>query len=56
MESSDDIKSKFGQLRAFGSVGWAFGVLIVGFVISLTEHIKLYIPKFDVSPPILSIP
>lgn len=34
MESSDDIKSKFGQLRAFGSVGWAFGVLIVGFVIS----------------------
>ena len=34
MESSDDIKSRFGQLRAFGSVGWAFGVLIVGFVIS----------------------
>ena len=34
MESSDDIKVKFGQLRAFGSVGWAFGVLIVGFVIS----------------------
>ena len=34
MENIDDIKSKFGQLRAFGSVGWAFGVLIVGFVIS----------------------
>ena len=34
MESSNDIKSRFGQLRAFGSVGWAFGVLIVGFVIS----------------------
>ncbi len=34
MENVDDIKSKFGQLRAFGSIGWAFGVLIVGFVIS----------------------
>ena len=34
IRDSNDIKSRFGQLRAFGSVGWAFGVLIVGFVIS----------------------
>lgn len=33
-ENIDDVKSKFGQLRAFGSIGWAFGVLTVGFVIS----------------------
>lgn len=34
MEDTDEIKSKYGQLRAFGSIGWAFGVLIIGFVIS----------------------
>lgn len=34
MESDENIKLKFGQFRAFGSVGWAFGVLSVGFVVS----------------------
>ncbi|WP_296647707.1 MFS transporter [Romboutsia sp. 13368] len=34
MESDEDTKSKFGAMRAFGSVGWAFGVLSVGFIIS----------------------
>lgn len=34
MESDVNIKSKFGAIRAFGSVGWAFGVLSVGFIIA----------------------
>lgn len=34
MENQDGIKTKFGSLRSWGSVGWAFGVLISGFVIS----------------------
>ncbi len=34
MENIDDVKVKFGEFRAFGSIGWAFGVLIVGFIVS----------------------
>ena len=34
MESDENTKEKFGNIRAFGSVGWAFGVLSVGFIIS----------------------
>lgn len=34
MESDVNIKAKFGAIRAFGSVGWAFGVLSVGFIIA----------------------
>lgn len=34
MESDENIKVKFGAIRAFGSIGWAFGVLSVGFIIS----------------------
>ena len=34
MENIDDVKAKFGEFRAFGSIGWAFGVLIVGFIVS----------------------
>ncbi len=34
MESDENTKVKFGNIRAFGSVGWAFGVLSVGFIIS----------------------
>lgn len=34
MENIEDIRLRFGNIRAFGSIGWAFGVLIVGFVIS----------------------
>lgn len=34
MENIDEVKVKFGQLRAFASVGWAFGVLSVGFIVS----------------------
>lgn len=34
IENEDDIKVKFGQLRAFGSIGWAFGVLIMGYTLS----------------------
>lgn len=34
IENEEDIKVKFGQLRAFGSIGWAFGVLIMGYTLS----------------------
>ena len=34
MENIDDVKVKFGEFRAFGSIGWAFGVLILGFIVS----------------------
>lgn len=34
MENEENIKSRYGSLRAFGSIGWAFGVLISGFIIS----------------------
>lgn len=34
MESEEHIKKKFGPLRSFGSIGWATGMLISGFVIS----------------------
>lgn len=34
MESEEKIKIKYGSIRAFGSIGWAFGVLVAGFIIS----------------------
>lgn len=34
IENDDTIKVKFGQLRAFGSIGWAFGVLVMGYALS----------------------
>ena len=34
MENNENIKCKFGPLRAFGSIGWAMGVLVSGFIIS----------------------
>jgi MFS family permease len=34
MEREEPIKERFGKLRAYGSIGWAFGVLTSGFVIS----------------------
>lgn len=34
IESAKDTKEKFGQIRAYGSIGWAIGVLIIGYVIS----------------------
>ncbi|MGL4913101.1 MAG: MFS transporter [Romboutsia sp.] len=34
MENEESIKSKFGPLRAFGSIGWAIGVLVSGFIIA----------------------
>ncbi|MGL5346224.1 MAG: MFS transporter [Peptostreptococcaceae bacterium] len=34
IENDDTIKAKFGQLRAFGSIGWAFGVLVMGYALS----------------------
>ena len=33
IENDENIRDKFGQLRAFGSIGWAFGVLITGFIL-----------------------
>lgn len=35
MEREEGIKNKFGPLRSWGSIGWAFGVLISGFLISM---------------------
>lgn len=34
IESEKSAKEKFGQIRACGSIGWAIGVLIIGYVIS----------------------
>lgn len=34
MESEEHIKESFGKLRCFGSFGWAFGVLITGYITS----------------------
>lgn len=43
MEREDGIKNKFGPLRSYGSIGWAFGVLIAGFVISRFGYIAINI-------------
>lgn len=34
IENNENIRNKFGQLRSFGSVGWACGVLITGYTLS----------------------
>ncbi len=34
MENSQDVKSKFSRLRVFAAIGWAFGVLLAGFIAS----------------------
>lgn len=43
MERGDYIKNKFGPLRSYGSIGWAFGVLIAGFIISRFGYIAINI-------------
>ena len=34
LESEENIKSKFGKLRSFASIGWASGVLMSGIIVS----------------------
>lgn len=43
MERGEDIKKMFGPLRSYGSIGWAFGVLIAGFIISRFGYIAINI-------------
>lgn len=43
MERGDEMKRKFGPLRSYGSVGWAFGVLIAGYIISRFGYIAINI-------------
>ncbi len=53
IESEENVKSKFGQVRACGSMGWAIGVLVIGYVISKLGY--LYVNIIYVSGLIVCI-